>query len=261
MFKSLSTASTGMQAQQANMDVIANNMANVNTMGFKRSRAEFEDLMYQTIKEPGAQSGDNTVAPNGVQIGSGVRTASTQKSFDTGAAKITNNPFDMQIEGPGFFTLESPDGQTLYTRDGAFQRDPTGRLVDKNGNLLVPSVQIPSEATGVEIGSNGEVRIIRGLTSTPEVIGQLTLTQFVNPSGLRAMGKNTFAASEASGVPQVGRPGLNGLGYLAQGQLESSNVNIVDEMVNMITAQRAFETNSKVIQAVDQMLQGTNQLR
>lgn len=261
MFKSLNTAATGMQAQQANMDVIANNMANVNTMGFKKARAEFEDLMYQTLKEPGAATGDNAVSPNGVQIGLGVRTAATQRNFDPGAAKITGNPFDLQVEGPGFFTMQTPDGETVYTRDGSFKRDPTGRLVDRNGNLIQPVVQVPGDSTGVEISATGEVKIIRGLNTTPEIVGQIDVTNFVNPGGLRAIGKNLFTATESSGLPQTSRPGLNGVGYIAQGQLESSNVNIVDEMVNMITAQRAYETNSKVIQAVDQMLQGTNNLR
>lgn len=261
MLKSLSTAATGMQAQQTNMDVIANNMANVNTMGFKKSRAEFEDLMYQTVKEPGAASGLNAISPTGVQIGHGVRTASIQKDFEIGSAKQTKNPLDLQIEGSGFFSVQLPDGQIGYTRDGAFKKDPAGRIVDRNGNALQPEIVIPPNASAIDISANGQVSVLIGNGNLPQNIGQIELVNFVNPAGLKALGKNVFVPSGASGLPQQGQPGLNGFGQLAQGQLEMSNVNIVDEMVNMITAQRAYETNSKVIQASDQMLQYMNQLR
>lgn len=261
MIKSLNTAATGMAAQQTNMDVIANNIANVSTNGFKKSRAEFEDLMYQTQKEPGAATGMNAVSPNGVQVGLGVRTAAVQKDFENGNAQITKNPFDIQVEGSGFFRVMTPDGDVAYTRDGAFKKDPNGRLVDKNGNTLQPEITIPLNVSGVEIAPTGEVRTIQGLNDQPQVVGNIDLTTFVNPAGLKAMGKNLFMQTPASGQPVTSRPGLNGTGYLAQGQLESSNVNIVDEMVNMITAQRAYETNSKVIQASDQMLQSINNLR
>ncbi|MDX9730604.1 MAG: flagellar basal-body rod protein FlgG [Bdellovibrionales bacterium] len=261
MIKSLTTAATGMQAQQTNMDVIANNLANVSTTGFKKSRAEFEDLMYQTQKEPGAVSGLNSISPTGVQTGLGVRTASIQKDFEIGAGKITKNALDVQIEGPGFFAVQLADGQVGYTRDGQFKKDPAGRIVDKNGNALQPEIVIPQNAQGVDIAPNGQVSVTVAGSMLPQPIGQIQVVNFVNPAGLRAMGKNIFMPSGASGLPAQGLPGQNGIGELAQGQVEASNVNIVDEMVNMITAQRAYETNSKVIQASDQMLQSVNQLR
>lgn len=261
MLKSLNTAATGMTAQQTNMDVVANNIANVSTNGFKRSRAEFEDLMYQTQKEPGAASGMNAVSPNGVQVGLGVRAGAVQKDFAGGNAQVTKNPLDIQIEGAGFFQILTPDGQAAYTRDGAFKKDPNGRMVDKNGNVLQPEITIPPDVSGLEISANGEVRIIQGLNDAPQTIGQIDIVNFVNPAGLKALGKNLFAQTPSSGQAIASRPGLNGTGYLSQGQLESSNVNIVDEMVNMITSQRAYETNSKVIQASDQMLQTINSLR
>ncbi|MFZ4402532.1 MAG: flagellar basal-body rod protein FlgG [Pseudobdellovibrionaceae bacterium] len=261
MVKSLNTAATGMQAQQANMDVIANNIANASTMGFKKSRAEFEDLMYQTQKEPGTATGLNAYSPNGVQTGLGVKTASVQKDFENGNSLVTKGALDLQIEGPGFFQVLTPDGQVMFTRDGAFKKDPTGKMIDKNGNTLQPEITIPTNVSGLEIDQKGEVRIISGLSDAQQTIGQIDIVNFVNPAGLKSMGKNLFSQTTSSGQPQATRPGLNGSGYLAQGQLETSNVNIVDEMVNMITSQRAYETNSKVIQASDQMLQTINNMR
>lgn len=261
MIKSLNTAATGMAAQATNMEVIANNIANVSTNGFKKSRAEFEDLMYQTQKEPGAATGMNSMSPNGVQVGLGVKTASIQKSFETGHSQVTSNPFDIQIDGSGFFQVMTPDGQVAYTRDGAFKKDPNGKIVDKNGNALQPEITVPPNISGIEIAGTGEVRVITGLNDQPQQIGQIDVVNFVNPAGLKAAGKNLFTQTPASGQPLTSRPGLNGTGYLSQGQLETSNVNIADEMVNMITAQRAYETNSKVIQASDQMLQSINNLR
>jgi flagellar basal-body rod protein FlgG len=261
MLKSLNTAATGMAAQQSNMDVIANNIANVSTNGFKKSRAEFEDLVYQTQKEPGTATGMNSYSPQGVQTGLGVRTAGVQKDFTNGNAVITKNPLDLQIEGTGFFQVMTPDGQVGYTRDGAFKKDANGKVVDKNGNALQPEITIPPGISGLEVAANGEVRVMQGLGDAPQTIGQIDLVNFINPAGLKAMGKNVFTQTPASGQPQTTRPGLNGTGYLSQGQLETSNVNIVDEMVNMITAQRAYETNSKVIQASDQMLQSINNMR
>lgn len=261
MIKSLNTAATGMAAQQTNMDVIANNIANVSTAGFKKSRAEFEDLLYQTIKEPGQATGANSVATNGVQTGLGVRTAAIQKDFETGSAQITKNPLDIQIEGAGFFQVLSPEGSLLYTRDGAFKKDPSGRMVDKNGNVLQPEITIPPNVTGIDISNTGQVTVLRGLTDPPTVIGQIDIANFVNPAGLKSLGRNTFAPSPASGNAIVNRPGMNGVGQLSQGQIEASNVNIVDEMVGMITAQRAYETNSKVIQTSDQMLQAINNMK
>lgn len=261
MLKSLNTAATGMAAQQTNMDVIANNIANVSTAGFKKSRAEFEDLMYQTQKEPGTATGANSFSPNGVQTGLGVRTAAIQKDFAIGNTQVTKNPLDLQIEGAGFFQVLTPDGEVAYTRDGSFKKDPQGRVVDKNGNILQPEITIPANISGIEVAPNGEVRVISGLNDPPTTIGNVEVTNFVNPAGLKALGRNLFSQTPSSGQPLASRPGLNGTGYLAQGQLEASNVNIVDEMVNMITSQRAYETNSKVIQASDQMLQAINNLR
>lgn len=261
MIRSLNTAATGMAAQQENMDTIANNIANSQTAGFKKSRAEFEDLIYHTKREPGATAGMNAYSPNGVQIGLGTRTASVQKNFDEGSAIMTKNPLDLQIEGPGFFQILTPDGQTAYTRDGAFRKDAQGQVVDKNGNRLIPEINIPPDAQGIEVRANGEVLVFQGPNATPNTIAQLDVVNFVNPAGLKALGKNLFAQTSASGQAISNRPGLNGVGYLSQGQLEASNVNIVDEMVDMIKAQRAFETNSKVIQTSDQMLQSINSMR
>jgi flagellar basal-body rod protein FlgG len=250
-----------MAAQQANMDVISNNLANVSTTGFKKSRAEFEDLMYQTQKEPGAASGLNAVSPTGVQIGLGVRTAGTQKDFEVGSMHATKQPLDLNIEGSGFFPVQLSDGQIGYTRDGSFKKDPSGRIVDKNGNALQPEIVIPQNSTELGVSPTGQVSVLIGNSRQPTNIGQIELVNFVNPAGLKALGKNLYAPSAASGLPQQAQPGQQGLGQLAQGELEGSNVNIVEEMVNMITAQRAYETNSKVIQASDQMLQYMNQLR
>lgn len=261
MIKALNTAATGMQAQQTNMDVIANNLANVSTSGFKKSRAEFEDLMYHNVKEPGQATGLNSVTPTGVQTGLGVRTAAISRDMGIGNANVTKNPLDVQIEGAGFFQVITPDGQMAYTRDGQFKKDAQGRIIDKNGNILQPEVTIPADASGVEIAPSGEVRVTQGVNNEIRQIGQIDVVNFVNPSGLKAMGKNLFMQTGASGQPVVARPGLQGTGYLAQGQIEASNVNIVDEMVNMITAQRAYETNSKAVQAADQMLQSVNNLR
>jgi flagellar basal-body rod protein FlgG len=261
MLKTLNTAATGMQAQQTNMDVISNNIANVNTAGFKRSRAEFEDLVYQTEKEPGAQNGDNAVSPTGVQVGLGVRTASVQKDFAIGSAKITKNSLDLMVEGRGFFPVLLEDGQIGYTRDGAFRKDPSGRMVDKNGHPLQPEIVIPPDAQGIQITSTGVVAVAQGVNSVPQPIGQIELVSFVNPAGLKSAGRNIFLPTAASGNPVQGTPGNAGFGIVSQGQIETSNVNIVDEMVNMITAQRAYEMNSKAIQAADQLLQYTNNLR
>lgn len=255
MIKSLNTAATGMAAQQNNMDVIANNIANVNTTGFKKSRAEFEDLVYHNLKDPGQASGTQSVTPTGVQTGLGVRTAAIQKDFTMGQTVITKNPLDVQIEGSGFFQVRTPDGDIAYTRDGAFKKDGNGKIVDKNGNSLIPDLIVPPTAIQVEISSTGEVRCIHEKNADAQVLGQIDIVNFINPAGLKNVGKNLFAATAASGQANAARPGTNGMGFLQQGEIETSNVNIVDEMVNMITAQRAYETNSKVIQTSDQMLQ------
>ena len=261
MFKALYTAATGMKAQQTNIDVTANNIANVSTMGFKRARAEFEDLLYQNVKEPGTATGANSVSPTGVQIGLGTKTAAVTKDFTQGSSKVTNGALDLEIDGTGFFPVQMADGQIGYTRDGAFKKGSDGRIEDRNGNVLQPEMTIPANASGVQITSDGKVQVIFANNFTPQDVGQIQVVNFANPAGLKSIGGNLFVPSNSSGLPQQGVPGQNGLGTLTQGQLETSNVNIVDEMVNMITEQRAYETNSKVVQAADQMLQATNALR
>ena len=261
MIKSLNTAATGMIAQQTNMDVIANNIANVNTTGFKKGRAEFEDLIYHNLKDPGQASGLQSVTPTGVQTGLGVRTSDVQKDFSLGSVAITKNPLDMHIEGGGFFQVRTPDGEIAYTRDGAFKKDASGKIVDKNGNSLVPDITIPENAISVEIKPAGEVAVILESDGAPQVLGQIDLAQFINPAGLKNTGKNLYLPTAASGQPNTNRPGTAGTGFISQGELETSNVNIVDEMVNMITAQRAYETNSKVVQTSDQMLQTAVNIR
>lgn len=261
MIRSLNTAATGMKAQQTNMDVATNNIANVSTNGFKKSRAEFEDLMYQTQVEPGAVTGLNSVNPTGVQVGLGAKTAAVAKDFEQGSTKVTNGAFDIEIQGSGFFPVQTPNGQIAYTRDGAFKKGPDGRLQDRNGNVLQPEITIPPNSTGVEIGANGQVSVLVENNTQPQSVGQIQIVGFVNPAGLKALGGNLFVPTNASGVPQQANPGQSGLGSLAQGQLETSNVNIVDEMVGMITTQRAYEMNSKAIQASDAMLQAINNLR
>ncbi len=255
MIKSLNTAATGMLAQQNNMDVIANNIANVNTYGFKKGRAEFEDLVYHNLKDPGQASGLQSVTPTGVQTGLGVKTAAVQKDFSMGQAVITKNPLDLQIEGAGFFQVRTPDGEIAYTRDGSFKKDGSGKIVDKNGNSLIPDIVIPPTTMSLEISSTGEVRSIHEKSADTQSLGQIDIVNFINPAGLKNVGKNLFLPTAASGQPNQARPGTSGMGYLSQGEVEASNVNIVDEMVNMIAAQRAYETNSKVIQTSDQMLQ------
>lgn len=260
MIKSLHTAATGMQAQQTNMDVTANNIANISTTGFKKARAEFEDLLYKTEKEPGSASGLNAVTPTGVQVGLGVKTGAVQKDFSMGSVKITNNTLDMQIEGKGFFQVQQPSGELAYTRNGEFKKNSEGIVVDKSGNPLQPEITVPEETITLKIYENGEVY---GISNEPEpqLLGQIELATFVNPTGLKSVGGNLFKETSASGAPNLGAPSQGVFGAVAQGQLESSNVNIVEEMVNMITNQRAYETNSKVIQASDQMLQAVTNLR
>lgn len=261
MIRSLHTAATGMKAQQTSMDVIANNIANASTTGFKKSRAEFEDLMYHTLHEPGTATGLNSTTATGVQVGHGAKVVGVEKNFDQGSTKVTNGAFDLEIQGSGFFPVQTPNGQIAYTRDGSFKKAPDGRLQDKNGNLLQPEISIPPNATGVEISPDGQVNVIVENNTEPQNVGQIQIVGFVNPAGLKSIGGNLFMPTAGSGVPQQAIPGQAGLGTIAQGQLETSNVNIVDEMVNMISTQRSYETNSKVIQASDQMLQSINNLR
>jgi len=257
MLRAVHTAATGMEAMQTNVDNVANNMANVNTTGFKKSTAEFQDLYYQTIREPGTQVTADAALPTGVQVGVGVKTSSVHKEFTAGSAKSTGNQNDMMIQGDGFFSVLKDNGETVYTRDGSFKVDGTGRMMTSSGYLLQPNITIPPGSTGFSVAPNGIV------TSTDDKgkesqIGQVEIISFMNPSGLKALGGNTYQASESSGAPIQGQPGTPGMGTILQRNLESSNVNLVSEMVNLIQAQRAYEMNSKVMQAADQMLQVSN---
>jgi flagellar basal-body rod protein FlgG len=259
MMRSLMTAATGMEAQQTNIDTIANNLANVNTTAFKRSKANFHDLLYQTLRAPGQSATTGTVVPSGIQIGAGSKLSSVDKLFTDGAAIVTERNLDLAVEGDGFFRVQKDDGTIAYTRDGHFDKDNSGRLVTSDGFPMVPEIIIPQSATDFHVGLDGVVTVkVNGET---QEIGQVQLASFINPAGLASMGRNLFGATRASGEPIVGAANQNGFGSIAQNRLEASNVNIVEEMVNMITGQRAYEINSKVISTSDQMLQATNQIR
>jgi len=261
MIRSLWTSATGMQAQALNLDVISNNLANVNTSGFKKSRAEFQDLLYETIKPAGTPSSQDTEVPTGIQLGHGTRPSTVLKIFSQGNMENTQNELDLAIEGDGFFQIVLPNGETAYTRDGAFKLDSDGRIVNSDGFAMEPEISIPSDALSISVGLDGTVSVLQTGESTPSEIGTIELARFVNPAGLISMGKNLFIISEASGDEMTGIAGEDGLGTLAQGFLEMSNVSVVDEMVNMITAQRAYESNSKAIQAADDMLQLANNVK
>ncbi len=261
MMRSLLTAATGMEAQQLTIDTIANNLANVNTTAFKRSRANFHDLLYQTLRAPGQSSTAGTMVPSGVQIGSGVRVSSVEKLFREGSVKITDKSTDLIIKGEGFFRVQREDGQVAYTRDGSFKVDNTGRLVTADGFPLVPEIVIPPGITHdkVHVGLDGTVTVASD--GKNDDIGQIQLANFINPAGLQAIGRNMYQDTRASGEPVISAANQNGFGQIGQGELETSNVNMVEEMVNMITGQRAYEINSKVIQTGDQMLQQANNIR
>jgi len=261
MIRALWTAASGMESQQKNIDVVANNLANVNTAGFKKSRADFQDLMYQNLKTTGAPSTNTTQVPTGIQIGLGSRLAAVTKIFTTGDFSQTGNELDMAIEGDGFFQIQLPDGTTAYTRSGAFKKDSTGRVVTSDGYPLLPAITVPSNATKTNIGNDGTVSVLQAGQNTPTQIGNIQLASFPNPAGLSAQGKNLFIVSDASGAATTGTPGQTGLGTLSQGFLEMSNVSVMEEMVNMITGQRAYEVNSKVVSAADEMLQTANNLK
>ncbi len=255
MIKSLFTAASGMQAQALNIDVISHNLANVNTVGFKKSRTEFEDLLYQTVREPGAMSTINTEIPTGIQIGLGSRPVAVTRVFSQGNFKHTGNPLDLVIEGDGFFQVTLPDGTIAYTRAGSFSKDSTGRIVTAEGYPLEPPINIPQDAISVTIGSDGTVSVMRPGTTTPTQIGSIQLAKFINPAGLKSIGRNLFLETRSSGTPILGTPGLNGFGTISQGFQEMSNVDIVEELVSMIIAQRAYETNARSIRTSDEMLQ------
>jgi flagellar basal-body rod protein FlgG len=260
MIRALWTAATGMETQQTNMDVIANNLANVNSAGFKKSRADFQDILYQTVKVAGSSSGNGTEVPTGVQIGLGSRVAAVQKIFTTGDIQQTGNDLDLAVEGSGFFQVTQSNGESAYTRSGAFKKDGTGRLVTSDGFPLFPEVIIPENATSISIGQSGMVEAYLDGQSAPTQVGNIELARFSNPAGLQAIGHNLFAETPTTGAPTSGIPGENGFGAVAQGYLEGSNVSIMEEMVNMIAGQRAYEINSKVIKTADDMLQMTNNL-
>ncbi len=259
MFNALWIAKTGLDAQQTRMAVTANNLANVNTTGFKRSRAEFQDLLYQDMGQPGAQTSQQTQSPSGFMLGTGVRVVGTEKLFTQGNLEQTGNPLDVAVQGRGFFQVLMPDGSVAYTRDGSFHLDNTGQIVTAQGYPLQPAIQLPANAQSVTIGSDGTVSAQVPGQAAPTQVGSLQTVDFVNPSGLQPTGDNLYAQTAASGTPQAGTPGLNGLGTLAQGSLETSNVNVVEELVNMIEVQRAYEMNSKAISATSSMLQYVTQ--
>ncbi len=252
------SAKTGLDAQQTRMEVISNNLANANTTGFKRDRAVFEDLLYQNVRQAGAQSSQDTQLPSGLSVGTGVRVVATEKLFTQGNLTTTENPLDMAIQGRGFFEILMPDGSTAYTRDGSFQIDAQGQIVNSSGFPLQPGITIPENTTSFTIGLDGTVSAVVAGSTTPTQLGQIQLVDFINPTGLQAKGGNLFAETAASGAPQAGTPGQNGLGTLIQGSVETSNVNVVEELVNMIETQRAYEINSKAISTTDGMLQYLN---
>lgn len=261
MSRALYTAATGMIAQQMNVDNIANNLANVNTTGYKKSKLEFQDLLYQQLRLAGATQAEGAQVPVELQIGYGTRPVATQRIFSQGTVISTNNPLDVSIDGDGFLQVSLPDGTTAYTRDGALKKSAEGTIVTSDGYILEPQVTVPNDATAINISSNGEVSVKVPGDSALQNVGQLELARFVNPAGLKSMGRNLFLETEASGLAQNGQPDSEGYGKLSQGFLELSNVEVVDEMVNMIVAQRAYEINSRAIQTSEEMLANANSLK
>lgn len=260
MIRSLWIAKTGLDAQQTQLDAISHNLANVGTNGFKRQHASFEDLLYQNMRQAGAQTSQQNTLPTGLQLGTGVKVVSTTRNYSQGSMNQTQNPFDLAIDGQGHFAVQLPDGQVGYTRDGAFRIDSQGQVVTKSGLPLVPAVTIPPNQSTVTIATDGVITVKSSNSSSPVQVGQLQITNFVNPPGLEPRGQNVFVETGSSGPPNTGNPGTNGLGSLQQGFLETSNVNVVEELVSMIQAQRAYEINSKAIQTSDQMLGRLSQL-
>ena len=254
MMRALYVSATGMQAQDKNISTTTQNLANVNTNGYKKRVANFEDVFYQTIREPGTELVDGITTPTGIQMGNGVRVMGISKVFTQGAFELTDNPFDMAIEGEGFFQVQLPDGSIGYTRDGSFRPDANGQIVNATGLILDPPINIPADAKNVTIGTNGVVSVVQGINQQANQIGQIQTVRFINPAGLNNQGRNIFTETVSSGPPIVGIPGQNEFGTIAQGSIETSNVAIVDEMVNLIVAQRAYEANSKGISTSDSML-------
>lgn len=260
MLPALYVSKTGLAAQDMNLTTISNNLANVSTTGFKSDRAEFQDLLYQIKRQPGAQSTQDSELPSGLQLGTGVRIVGTQKDFSPGSLQNTDQPLDLAINGRGFFQIRQPDGTTAYSRDGTFHLDANGQIVTANGFALDPAIVVPQQAQTFTVGQDGTVSVtLAGANQTSQIIGNLQTADFVNPGGLQAVGSNLFLETASSGAPQVGTPGLNGFGTTQQNTLEASNVSTVEEMVNMITTQRAYEMNSKVVSTADQMLQYVTQ--
>jgi len=260
MVRSLWISKTGLDAQQTKMDVIANNLANVSTNGFKRARAVFEDLLYQTIRQPGAQSSQQTLLPSGLQMGTGVKPVATESIFSQGNLQQTENQKDVALDGAGFFQVLLPDGTTAYTRDGAFQTDINGQFVTSSGFVVQPAITIPPNTLNIAIARDGTVSATVPGAAAPIQVGNMQLANFINPAGLQKVGENLYLETAASGTPNQNAPGTNGLGKLVQGFVETSNVNVVEELVNMIQTQRAYEINSKSIETSDQMLQRLTQL-
>lgn len=260
MIRSLWIARTGLDAQQTQLDVISNNLANVSTNGFKRSRAVFEDLLYQTLRQPGAQSSQQTQIPTGLQLGTGVRPVSTAHIFTQGNLQKTDNTLDIAVQGNGFFQILLPDGTTGYTRDGSFQKDNQGQIVTSDGYPLQPNITIPSNALSVSVGTDGTVSVTQSGSAVTTQIGSIQLATFINPAGLQSAGQNLFLETAASGTPTPNTPGSNGAGIVNQGYVETSNVNVAEELVTMIQTQRAYELNSKVVSTSDAMLGRLTQL-
>jgi flagellar basal-body rod protein FlgG len=260
--KALYIASTGMSAQERNVEVISNNIANMRTTGFKRQRAEFQDLLYQTYRRAGSTTSDQgSLVPVGIEIGSGVKTAATPRVMSQGSVVPTEKELDVAVRGEGFFTVQLPDGRTAYTRDGTFERDNTGLLVNVDGYQIEPGITVPDTANSVSIGADGTVEAFLGTDTLPTQLGQIQLARFVNKGGLESIGNNLFVETAASGPAQIGTPNTDGMGDLMQGYLEMANVNAVTEIADLIAAQRAYEMNARVVSGADEMLQATSQLR
>lgn len=258
MNQALWAAKTGLDAQQTRMAVVSNNLANVNTMGFKQSRAVFEDLLYQNVRQSGGQSSQDTQLPSGLNLGTGVRVVATEKLFTQGSLQQTGNAMDVAINGRGFFQVLLPDGSLAYTRDGSFQKNAQGEMVTASGYSIQPGITIPEGAQSLTIGNDGVVTVLLAGQTSPSQVGSLQTVDFINPVGLQPMGENLYLETASSGTAQTGTPGLNGFGSLAQGALEGSNVNVVSELISMIETQRAYEMNSKAISTADQMMQYLN---